>query len=162
MLQQDEIVEGELIDPEDIPLGEVVWVARHLDVAFDGRLDTLQSVPLASAIDTSEFVSAALVFVLHAQNTWPASCSLSLQGFGVELDPCEPDATFVGALIAALSAGKGEAPGMWVADFSLVPSKTMIKLEWSQRLEEATEAQTATISAALVVRRHIPPTYRVR
>jgi hypothetical protein len=38
----DEEVEGDLIDPEEVPLQETVWVARHLDFAFDGRLDTSQ------------------------------------------------------------------------------------------------------------------------
>ncbi|MBL9028288.1 MAG: hypothetical protein JNL21_39215 [Myxococcales bacterium] len=162
MEEEEQQVVGELVDPEDVPLGETVWIARQLEVGFDGRLGSAQTIPLASGIDTSEAVSAVVLFTLHGQNSWPAGTTLTVRALAVELDPVEPEATFLGVELASLVATKGDAPALWVTGLSVVPSKTLVELEWSQVVEEGSGAQTATISAALVLRRHVRPTYRVR
>lgn len=154
----NEVVEGTPIDPEDFPLGETIWVARHLDVSFDGRTDTTQTVVLASGIEAEEFVSGVLMIILHAADGWAHKAHLGAQVHAVELDPSEPDVELVGPALAELAV---EPPvGVSFAALTMVPSKLRVSLDLFQTVE-ATGPQTGQISIAIILRRKVPPTYDV-
>ena len=53
------------VDEEDIPREERVEIASSLDLAFDGRLGSFQTVPLAVGVDASAWTSAVLVLLVH-------------------------------------------------------------------------------------------------
>ncbi len=154
----DEEVEGELIDPEDVPLCETIWVARHLDIAFDGRLNTNQSVPLAVGIDTSEFVSCVATCILHSKNTWVDRARLVFDIQAVELDPLEPDVVFLGP---AFTLGALDDVGMMVVQVTSLPASARVVLTFITQ-PEATAQQTGSISVCLVFRRQAPVRYRLR
>jgi hypothetical protein len=155
----DEEIEGELIDPEDVPLCETVWVARRLDFAFDGRLATTQIVPLAVGIDTSEFVSCVATSILHTKNAWALKAGFEVSMQAVELDPIEPDVAILGPSIPLATFGE---VGVQVTDVSVLPPRIRVVLTFITNETEATAEQTASLSVSLTFRRHAPVRYLVR
>ncbi len=161
--RRDEVVEGELFDPEDVPLGEIVEVARRLDLAFDGRLSSEQAVPLATGVDSSDWVSSILVVVIHAFNTWATSdTTLRIEAQAVALAPDEPEVVFEGAVLGSVNIpGDQRGPAVFCAPLALAPARVRVVARWIQAGTEATGAQHAAISVKLVGRRHVAPTYRL-
>jgi len=154
----DEEVEGELIDPEDVPLCETVWVARHLDFAFDGRLDTSQVIPLAVGIDTSEFVSCVAVCILHSKNTWTRA-SLNVRMGAVALDAVAPDVVFLGPELDL--AGLSDVGATIITNVTSLPPMIRVTIDFLTQ-EEATEPLTGSLTVMLTFRRHAPVRYRLR
>lgn len=157
----EEIVEGELVDPEDVALGETIWIARQLQVAFDGAAGTVQTMVLASGIDCSEIVTACLVVILHARSAWALDTELQVVLQQVELDPLEPEVEFVGMDVAGADFFDSERyPQLELAPLGSVPPRVRAVFKWVQT-DPAAGPQTATLSVGLVVRRHVAPCYRV-
>ena len=155
----DETIEGELVDPEDVAKYETVWVARHLDLVFDGRLTSQQTMILASGIDTSEFVSCVAVFILHSKNAWATGVGLKVTVQAVELDPLEPEIAFLGP---SLDVGTLDtAASIAITNVTSLPPRIRVNLVFSHGASEATASQSGCISVKLVLRRHAPVRYRV-
>ncbi|MBL9028427.1 MAG: hypothetical protein JNL21_39920 [Myxococcales bacterium] len=157
------IVEGELIDPEDVPLGEVVDIARRVELTFDGRLSSEQTVPLATGIDSSDWVSAVLVVIIHSFNTWATSdTTLQVDVQAIDLVSDEPQLVFEGASVSLVKIfGDQVGPAMFCEQVSLSPGKIRVVARWLQGDVEASDVQRAVVSIQLVGRRHVPPLYHV-
>jgi hypothetical protein len=156
-------LEGELVDAEDLPLGETIWIAKKLEVSFDGRLDQEQTVPLATGIVVDPFVSGVVVFIVHDKSAWADSrVTLSVRLRACSLDPMDPDLVFPGPALVELGAsGSDAAPRCLVASLtpgmSVMPGALQAELVWSQLVAEAKSPQTASISVGLVLRRKVVP-----
>jgi hypothetical protein len=156
----DTVLDGEIVDPEDVPLGETVWIARHQDLQFDARADAAETILLANGVDTSEFVSAELVVVLHRAKEWASDAALRIGVQAVSLDPVEPDVEFLGPAFE-LGFTMSNQPPLSVAALGTPPSMVRVYVTWLQGRTEASGAQFVTLSVALNLRRHIPRSYQV-
>lgn len=143
------------VDVDDLPWEEQVTIVRALEVTFDGVPGNLQSVDLAVGIDSTRWVSASLVAVLHATSGWEPRTEIRIDAAPVVLDPDDPATVFVGPIFGQVvfSGLNDVAPTMRVETISPLAGQLRIQLGL---IQDGDGPQTATISVYLVGRFHAP------
>ena len=145
-------------------MNEIVSVARHLDLSFDGKAFSEQLVPLATGIDGSPWVSAVLSVMIHSLNLWATSDTrLRIEVHAVELSPDEPDVVFEGPPLGQVEiCGDQTGPGLFSAALATTAAHVRVRARWIQADTEGAGPQTATISVQLIGRCQAPRPRRGR
>ncbi|MBL8744113.1 MAG: hypothetical protein JNK04_23560, partial [Myxococcales bacterium] len=136
--------------------GYVVPIIAKTDFSFDGRSGgTTQDIPLAVGIDSSAWVSGALIVRIHARNTWTGTATLSALVENIMLVPEEPDVVFAltSPVVASSSAlGSTTPPGLLVVAFA-PPIGPMLRVRLNYSVSVAqSAANTISIGVDLVGR----------
>lgn len=144
-------------DPEDVPLTERVCVARGLEVMFEPAASTSQIVPLAVGIDSSRWVSAELVVLLHSAVDW-LSCQARINVWQVSLAPEDPRTVFrAGDAVTTIKIDPDDVPPFFDSvRFYPQSAELAVELEWLQ-FDEAARRQLATFSVYLIGSLRRPP-----
>lgn len=138
--------------------GYLQSIINKTDTSWDGRLGAFQEIPVATGIDSSAWVSGALVTKLHAKNTWAnTSTKLIVQVKNIMLVPEEPDIVYVSSASPVASAEfvhcTDNAPALKVVAFTgVIGPMLQVILRWEQGSSAGAGAQTASISIDLVGR----------
>lgn len=146
--------EPEVVDQDDLPREERVTILAMTDLAFDGRADSTQVIPLAVGVDSSRWTSATLVVLLKSTYKWSGTATLYVQVEGCALDPSDPRVVFEGAIWARVSWDASTTPPDLRAETvsAPLPGALAVKLLWVQGSEEADTLQLATLAVYLVGR----------
>lgn len=131
--------------------GYVVPIIPRTDYSFDGRASgTTQDVPLAVGIDSSAWVSGALIVRIHARNTWTGTTTLSALVENIMLAPEEPDVVFAvtsSTVASSTVLGSTTPPGLIVVAFT-PPIGPMLRVRLNYAVSVAQSAAN-TISLAV-------------
>ena len=155
-------IHGPEVEPGD---EHEIAIARRLELAFDGRASGSQQVlPLAVGVDSSKWVRATLVVLLHSRGPWltaggaPTTAQVRFTVDNVMLEPEDPSVVLVdGSRTLATSTvitSSSSAPG-----YSAVPLQTPIgprvrvQARFTQGATAAGGAQRLSVSLFLVGRR---------
>ncbi len=104
--------------------GYLVPIIAKSDFAFDARAGaSAQEVPLAVGIDSSSWVSGALVVRVHSRNSWSGTTPvLRVLVENIMLVPEEPDVLFAASAAVAssgdITGSAPAAPGLLVVPFT--------------------------------------------
>jgi hypothetical protein len=133
--------------------GYWVNVIPKTDFSFDGRSTSIQLVPLAVGIDSSAWVSGALLVRVHAKSSWTGTIVASVVVENIMLVPEEPDVVFAAttALASAdlVAAGVGS---LTVAPFTAGNVGAMLRVRISYQTTVAASLNTIAIGVDLVGR----------
>ncbi len=133
-------------------------IINKTDTSWDGRAAASQEIPIATGIDSSAWVSGAVVAKLHAKNAWAnTTTKLIVQVKNIMLVPEEPDIVYVSSATPVASAefvqGTDNAPALKVVAFTgVIGPMLQVILRWEQGSTAGGAAQTASISVDLVGR----------
>ena len=147
------------VDEEDIPREERVEIASGLELAFDGRLGSFQTVPLAVGVDASAWTSAVLVLLVHRTDGMADGSELRVSVQSIVLDPMEPSEIFQSARVAqAIWTRDARPPGLETSPLTPpLGDQLQVTLEYSQGLiAESAFPELATISVYLIGRLGAP------
>jgi len=133
--------------------GYWVNVIPKTDFSVDGRSTSIQLVPLAVGIDSSAWVSGALLVRVHAKSSWTGTIVASVVVENIMLVPEEPDVVFAAttALASAdlVAAGVGS---LTVAPFTAGNVGAMLRVRISYQTTVAASLNTIAIGVDLVGR----------
>lgn len=136
-------------------MSQVVQVVPEIDVVFDGRADSTQSIPLRTRIPTTDWRSGVLSVRLHAKSTWASSAvTAAIIVRNVVYTPDDPSTAFSGSDIATVTLSNGSTVGSVTTDaMDDAPIGPMVSvyLVLTQGAT-ATAQQTLSISVDLVGR----------
>lgn len=140
--------------------GYLVPILGKTEVAYDGRGGTsppvLQDVPVAVGVDSSEWVSGALIVKLHAKNTWSTTATLRVLVQNIMLVPEEPDVVYLSSATPVAQVdfvNTDVAPALKLTAFSgVIGPMFRVLLRWEQGATALTGPQTASVSIDLVGR----------
>ncbi len=138
--------------------GYLVPILPKTDFSFDGRnvANATQDVPVAVGIDSSSWVSGALIVRLHAKNTWSATASLRVFVDNIMLAPEEPDVVFATSPVVELAfasfVNTDAAPLLKVATLTGMGPMLRVMVRWTQGLTAGAGQQTGAIGIDLVGR----------
>jgi len=91
--------------------GYLVPILAKTDFSFDGRPAQTQEFPVAIGVDSSSWVSGALVVRVHSRNTWSGTTPiLRVHVDNIMLTPEEPDVVFAAGTVAVTTDITGSAP----------------------------------------------------
>jgi hypothetical protein len=142
----------------------LIPITRRTKLSFDGRgSGAAQEVVLASGADCSDWVSAALVVILHDKNAWLTGGGGNTTGEAqvfvrsTALTPDEPDITYAAVETAAVCPviqASTTAPRFTVSPLA-APFGPMLRVSllWSQGSAQAAGSQTLSLSVYLAGRR---------
>ncbi len=148
----------ELDDPdEDDLVAERVVLVRRAEVVFDGHDDSVDTVWLATGVDSSRWAHAQLLVLLHAKNTWADGARLSVGASSISLSETEPADVFLGPGLGSVDLDETvAAPALLVVDLARPAALIQVALTWKQATE-LPGPQTAVLSVWLLGRTGQPP-----
>ena len=111
-----------------------VVVHPRLRLTFNGAPSTLQDVDLEGAIDTTGWLSGALLVRLLAKTSWPTGASVAVIARRVSIPTDAPSTVFSGGTMAFVEVlAAATAPRLYVAAFNLpVTKKAAITVRLNQ------------------------------
>ncbi len=132
----------------------LVEVARRVDLSFDGRALSTETVVLASGVATAAWRSGVLEVLVHATNGFTATATMWVDVHAVELDPIDPAVELLGPLLTSVRISSSTAPGeLILGNLGVAASMARVSARWTQDADEAGGVQTAAVSIRLVGRR---------
>lgn len=144
-------------DEEDfapVALPELVEVVRKQSFVFDCARGAKSTVVLATGIDASCWVRAALEVDVHEVGAWDPGCVLFVTVEGVGLDPLNPSVEFPGpSSLATVSIQTGDpVPQYLISSLALSPALLRLSVTWTQGPVAATGPHTISLSVRVVGR----------
>lgn len=136
-------------------MSQIVHVVPEIDISFDGRADTTQTIPLLTRIPSADWKSGVLSVRLHARGTWSATVTASIIVRNVVYTPDDPSTAFSGSDIATISLTNSSTVGAVLTealDDAPIGPMVSVVLSWAQGGTAASAAQTASISVDIVGR----------
>jgi len=159
-LQEQDVPHGveegeEAFDPEDIPLEEHVVLVRAVDLVVEAAAGDALTIPLATGIDLSRWVSLTLNVMLHSASKW-YDCRVLVYLRSIDLDPDQPSVVFDGPALAEVDLTHETKPPAYLVASApqVLGALGQVSLYWSQNAD-ALAPQQFRLSVSVVGRRHI-------
>jgi len=150
---------AEAYDMEPRGNGYLVPIIAKTDFSFDGRTGgSIQEIPLAVGVDSSDWVSGALIVRIHSRGAWSGGTQdLRILVDNITLAPEEPDVIFGGssvALVGPITGGSPlTAPALLLASFSApIGPMLRVRLTYSTAGAAQTGANTIALGVDLIGR----------